>query len=147
MTWIKRKTDGTYNEFNFTPPHEDIADQDVLFPCTEVQTPDYAAALEVEIKAMETFLQPAALEGNVAIDLVIDPTVTAGAKLHVKIDLAEGETTDTVTFGDGFAEELVVTAGITLPEYFSFVYDGLVFLPIGLPVSRYTIAELATPVS
>lgn len=147
MTWIKRKADGTYNEFNFVTPHEDIGDQEVIFPCSQVLAPDYAATLDVEIKAAETFLQPEALAGDVTIDLDIDEAVTAGSKLHVKIDLAEGKTTQQVTFGDGFAEELTVVVGITNSEYFSFVFDGLVFLPIGLPVSRYSIDLLSTPIS
>lgn len=147
MTWIKRKTDGKYNEFNFVPPHEDITDQEVLFPCSQVQAPAYAAALEVEVKAFDTFLQPEPLEGDLSIDLVIDEGLTPGARLHVKIDLETGQTTNSVTFGDGFAEELTVVVGVASPEYFSFVFDGLVFLPIGLPVSRYSIDLLSTPES
>jgi hypothetical protein len=144
MTWIKKKTDGTYNEFNFVVPNEDLGDQSVLFPCTEAQTPDYAAEIEVEVKAFETFVAPAALEGNLEIALAVDAAVTAGAKLHIKI--TPDDQGRTVTFSTGFAEEIEVATG-DQDEYFSFVYNGSVFLPIGLPVSRHTIDDIISRVT
>ena len=83
MTWIKKQTDGTYTEFNFVAP-KGKASEEVLFPVGEVLTPDYAATLAVDIAQIETFLQPAELEGDATINITIDEQVTKGAKLHLK---------------------------------------------------------------
>ena len=128
MTWIKKQTDGTYTEFNFVAP-KGKASEEVLFPVGEVLTPDYAATLAVDIAQIETFLQPAELEGDATINITIDEQVTKGAKLHLKLDA--DASARTVTLGTGFADTPVsIAVSASKVAYMSFVYDGAAFLPI-----------------
>lgn len=130
MTWIKNNDDGSSNSFNFVAP-EGAAEQknEVLFPFSEKQTPDYAAAIAVDVTQMETFVQPAELTGNVALTAVINAQVTAGAKMYVKLD-ADG-TNRTVTPGAGFdASAPAITVTANTVAFKSYVYDGTAFVPM-----------------
>lgn len=128
--WIKKNQDGSSSSFNFIPP-TGASEQtnEVLFPISEKQTPDYGAVLAAEITQMETFLQPGTLTGNVTIDLVIADQITPGAKLYVKLK-ADG-TNRTATIGAGFdadAPEVAVAAGTVV--FKTYVYDGVAFVPV-----------------
>lgn len=129
MTWIKDNRDGTSRSFNFVPPTGATSQKnEVLFPFSEKQTPDYAATLAVTVKQMETFLQPAQLTGAVTINVTIDAQVTPGAKLHLKLT-ADG-TQRVATIGTGFdaaAPDLTVAVSSTV--FKSYVYDGTAFVP------------------
>lgn len=128
--YIKKNSDGSSNSFNFVPPSgatEQV--NEVLFPIAEVQEPDYAASVTVEIKQMETFVDPGELTGNLAMVLDIDPQVTAGAKLYVKLD-ADG-TNRTFAPGDGFdAATPDVTVSANTVVFKTYVYDGTAFRPV-----------------
>ena len=128
MTWIKKQTDGTHDEFNFVPPASADA-AEVLFPIGEVQAAEHATTHAVTITQMETFLQPEELEANATINLTIDSQVTKGAKLHLKLDA--DTSARTVTLGTGFsATPATVVVAATTVAYVSFVYDGTAFLPM-----------------
>ena len=131
MTYIRQNSDGSSNSFNFIPPAgaEDQLNE-VLFPIGDKQSPDYAATLAVDVKQMETFLQPGALTGNVTINLTIDSQVTKGAKLHLKVKESANSADRTVTLGDGFdadATDITVVKATTVCK--TFVYDGSAFVP------------------
>jgi hypothetical protein len=129
MTWIKKQSDGTHEEFNFVAP-EGKTNEEVLFPLGDVQTPDYGATLAVAIAQMETFLQPAELTGNATINLTVDSQVTKGAKLHLKLD-ADDQGDKTVTLGTGFdADAANITVTSDTVSFKSFVYDGTAFVPM-----------------
>lgn len=129
MTWIKKETDGTHKEFNFVAPQGATASEEVLFPIGQLLAPDYAATLAVDIKQMETFLQPEELEGNATINLAIDDQVTLGAKLHLKLDA--DSSARTVTLGTGFsATPATIVVAATSVAYVSFVFDGTEFIPM-----------------
>ena len=130
--WINKKADGSSNSFNFVAPVIADANQkkEVLFPVSDVQAPDYAAELEVEVTQMETFVQPAELTGDMALSLDIDDQVTPGAKLYVKLD-ADDSGDHTVTLGEGFdasAPDVEVPTSATV--FVTFVYDGTAFVPV-----------------
>lgn len=130
MTYIKDNRDGSSQSFNFVAPDGATSQKnEVLFPFSEKKTPDYAATLAVEIKQMNTFLQPAQLTGATTINLTIDAQVTPGAKLHLKLS-ADG-TQRVATIGTGFdaaAPDLTVGANATV--FKSYVYDGTAFVPM-----------------
>ncbi len=131
MTWIKKDSDNVGRSYNFIPPKNlgGSVKNEVLFPFSDKQQPAYAATLAVTIDQMETFLQPDELTGNLTINLTIDESVTAGAKLYVKLD-ADG-TNRTVTPGTGFdaaAPAVIVTADTV--GFVSYVYDGAAFVPV-----------------
>lgn len=128
--YIKDNRDGSSQSFNFVPPSGASAQKnEVLFPFSEKQNPDYAATLAVTVKQMDTFVQPAQLTGAVTINVTIDAQVTAGAKLHIK--LAADGTQRVATIGTGFdaaAPDLTVGANATV--FKSYVYDGTAFVPM-----------------
>lgn len=131
MTWIKRSLAlGKSFSFNFVAPDGAVNEvNEVLFPFSEKQKPAFAATLAVEVKQMETFLQPTELTGAVTLNLTVNEQVTAGAKLHLKLD-ADG-TNRTVTLGTGFdaaAADITVTANTVV--FKSFVFDGAAFVPM-----------------
>ena len=129
MTWTRKKDDGSSISCNFVAPADaDAQVNEVLFPLSEKQTPDYAAAIEVAVTQMETFVQPAELTGNVALTADIDENVTAGAKMYLKLD-ADG-TNRTVTPGSGFdASAPAVTVTADTVKFLTYVYDGTAFVP------------------
>lgn len=131
MTWIKRALNlATSFSFNFVAPDGATEElNEVLFPFHEKQEPAYAATLAATIKQMDTFIQPAELTGNATLNLTIDSQVTAGAKLHLKLDA--DSTARTVTLGTGFdaaAADIIVPA--TKVCFLTFVYDGSAFVPV-----------------
>ena len=129
MTYIKRSlTLGKSFSFNFNAPDGAVeVVNEVLFPFSEKKEPAYAATLAVDIKQMNTFLQPAALTGNLLINGTIDSQVTPGAMIHLKVSAAAERT---VTLGTGFANaaNIVVGAGATVTK--SYVFDGTAFMPM-----------------
>jgi hypothetical protein len=130
MTWIKEdKTNDISYSHNFVAPDgtDDLV-KEVLFPLAEVFTPDYAATLAVEVKQMDNFIQPAELTGNATINLTINDQVTAGAKLHLKLDA--DSTGRAITLGTGFAGLSGFTVVADTVWCVSFVYDGTSFLPM-----------------
>lgn len=128
--YTNKNSAGQFQSFNFVAPDGVSSEKnEVLFPFSEKQTPDYAATIAATVKQMDTFIQPAELTGNVTLNLTIDGQVTAGAKLHLKLD-ADG-TNRTVTLGTGFdasAADITVTANTVV--FKSFVYDGAAFVPV-----------------
>jgi hypothetical protein len=128
--YTNKNSAGQFQSFNFVAPDGVSSEKnEVLFPFHEKQTPDYAATLAVTVKHMDTFVQPEELTGAVTLNLTIDSQVTAGAKLHLKLD-ADG-TNRTVTLGTGFdasAADITVTANTVV--FKSFVYDGTAFVPV-----------------
>lgn len=98
------------------------------FGAADVQAPAYGATLAVSITNQATFLQPATLTGALTINLTIDASVKAGAKLYCK--LGSDATARTTTFGTGMTS--VALAGVISKILIqSFVYDGTTFLPEG----------------
>ena len=128
--YTNKNSTGQFQSFGFVAPDGVTSEKnEVLFPFHEKQTPDYAATIAATVKQMETFIQPAELTGAVTLNLTIDSQVTAGAKLHLKLD-ADG-TNRTVTLGTGFdasAADITVTANTVV--FKSFVYDGAAFVPV-----------------
>lgn len=128
--YTNKNSAGQFQSFNFVAPDGVSSEKnEVLFPFSEKQTPDYAATIAATVKQMDTFIQPEELTGNVTLNLTIDGRVTAGAKLHLKLD-ADG-TNRTVTLGTGFdasAADITVTANTVV--FKSFVYDGTAFVPV-----------------
>ena len=128
MTWIKKNSNGSSNSFNFVAPAgASMQLNEVLFPFSEKLEPAYAPTLAVAVKQKDTFLQPAALTGNLTINATIDAQVTPGAMIHLKVSAAAERT---VTLGTGFANaaNIVVGAGTTSTK--SYVYDGTAFMPV-----------------
>lgn len=128
--YIKKESDGTYKSFNFVPPSGASDDKnEVLFPFHDLQEPDYAATLAIEVKQQETIVKPAQLTGALTINLTINSQLTTGAKLYLKLEA--DATNRVVTLGTGFdadASDITVTASTVFCR--TFVYDGTVFLPM-----------------
>jgi hypothetical protein len=114
---------------NFVAPEgADDLTREVLFPLPEVQTPDYASTVAATVKQFETFIQPAELTGNMILNLTIDDQVTAGAKLHLKLDADASNRT--VTLGTGFDAGLAtIVVAATKIAFVTFIYDGTAFVP------------------
>lgn len=127
--WSYKKTDRTEVAMNFVAPEgADDLNREVLFPLVEKKIPDYAATLAVVVKQAETFLQPAELTGNATINLTIDAQVTAGAKLHLKLDADASDRT--VTLGTGFdAGMATIVVAKTKIAFVTFTFDGTAFVP------------------
>jgi hypothetical protein len=129
--WTNKASDGTFQSFGFVAP-DGIATEknEVQFPFHEKQTPAYAATLAVTVKQRETFVQPAALTGNMTINLTIDSQVTTGAKLYLKLKESAGSANRTVTLGDGFDTDASdVTVNLSTTVFKTFIYDGTAFVP------------------
>lgn len=128
--YLDKDSNGVVRSFGFRAPSGATEEKnEVLFPWSDKQEPDYGAVLDVDVKQMETFLQPALLTGAVTIDLAIDAQVTPGAKLYLKLK-ADG-TNRVVTLGDGFdadATNITVTASTCFCR--TFVFDGTTFVPV-----------------
>jgi hypothetical protein len=127
----KNATTGKFYSFGFkAPAGASVEKNEVLFPFHEKQTPDYAATIAATVKQMDTFIQPATLTGAATLNLTIDPQVTVGAKLHLK--LRADATQRVVTLGTGFDDDAAnITVAISSVVFASFVYDGTAFVPVG----------------
>ena len=128
VIYVDRDNDNSYSHNFKAPAGSANLNREVLFPLAEKQTPAYGATLAVNIKQMQTFLQPAELTGAATINLTIDAQVTAGAQLHLKLDA--GGTGRTVTLGTGFDIGLasIVVKAYTI-AFMTFIYDGTAFVP------------------
>lgn len=136
MSWLK--IIGTLTTgFNFVPPTgatEEI--NEVLFPWYQALVPVVEQdelendLINVTVKQMNTFVQPAALEVDVTINLDIDPQVTPGAMLHLKL-ASDAVAAKTITLGDGFDQDMP-TLGIAADSvtFLTFVFDGISFVPV-----------------
>lgn len=130
MTFIRKDSDNIDRSYNFVAPINvgGSKKNEVLFPFSDKQTPDYAAVLAVSITQMETFLQPAELTGNATINLTVDSRITKGAKLYIKLD-ADDQGAKTVTLGTGFdadaADEVVASDTV---KFVTYVFDGTAFV-------------------
>jgi hypothetical protein len=126
MTWIHQSED---KSCNFVAPAGLAADQEVLFPAADVQTPEAAATLPVTIKQMVTFIHLAtAMAAAMTINLSINAQVTKGAIIHLKA--ASDGTARDITFGTGFTAP-VLAGVISKTKVQSFIYNGTAFFPIG----------------
>lgn len=128
VIYVDRDNDNSYSHNFKAPAGSADLNREVLFPLAEKQTPAYGATLAVNIKQMQTFLQPAELTGAATINLTIDAQVSAGAQLHLKLDA--DSTARTVTLGTGFDTGLAsIAVAATKVAFLSFVYDGTAFVP------------------
>lgn len=148
MTVFYRKSDGTEVEHNFIAPSgTDDLTREVLFPIGEVQAPDYAATIEVDVLQMATFVQPAELTGALTLNLDIDDQVSIGARLHLKFT-ADDQGAKTVTLGTGFD---ALAANIVVPNdgfiFASFEYDGTSFVPVSFDEADSRLDAIESDVS
>lgn len=130
MTWQKKQVDGSTENFNFKAPSF-APSEDVLFPVGKVLRPTSADELTVHINQMATFLQPSRLEQDMTVNLAVNPQLTKGAMLMVKLYADENEEGRTVSWGTGFD---VGAGGVLIPDsgvvFMSFSFDGTVFVPM-----------------
>ena len=126
MTWIHQTEN---KSCNFVAPAGLSADQEVLFPVTDVQTPASAAELDVDVKQQVTCIHLSdAMSAAMTLNLNIDDQVTPGAIIHLKAG-SDG-TGRNITFGTGFTSPAL--AGVAdKTKVQSFIYDGTSFLPLG----------------
>ena len=129
--YTNKDANGNFQSFGFLAPDGISTEKnEVLFPYHDKQAPAYGATLAVTVKQRDTFLQPGALTGNVTINLTIDPQVTPGAKLYLKVKEAAGTANRTVTLGTGFDDDGAnVTVALSTTVCRTFVYDGVAFVP------------------
>jgi hypothetical protein len=129
--YTNKDANGQFQSFGFLAPDGISTEKnEVLFPYYDKQTPAYGATLAVTVKQRDTFLQPGVLTGNVTINLTIDPQVTPGAKLYLKVKETADSANRTVTLGTGFdddATDVTVVKATTVCR--TFVYDGTSFVP------------------
>lgn len=97
----------------------------------EIQTPAYAATLEVTVKNQLTIVDVATLSGAITINLAIDDQVRAGALLQLQ--LTSDATARTATLGTGFLA-LAISGTISKTKVANFMYDGTQFVPVGAAV-------------
>ena len=126
--WIRHNEN---KSFNFVAPKGMLLDQEVLFPCWEIQTPAFAAALAVAIKQQTVFITPVTLTGVVTVNLTIDAQVTPGAILVLKLT-SDGTGRD-VTPGTGFLAP-VVAGVISKTKVATYIYNGTAYVPMGAAV-------------
>lgn len=126
--WIKNDEN---KSFGFVPPAGMAANQEVLFPCWEKQTPDASATLAVNIKQMVNTVEVGEMAANMTVNLTVAGQVTPGASLIMKLK-SDGTGRD-VTFGTGFLSP-VLSGVADKTKYASFIYDGTQFVPTGTPV-------------
>ncbi len=127
--FIKKGSDNIERSFGFLAPSGGDKKNEICFPFHELQEPAYGAVLAIGVNQMESFLQPADLTGDVTINLTIDPQLTKGAKLYVKLK-ADDQGDKAVTLSDGFdadAPDLAVESDSA--EFLTFIYDGVAFVP------------------
>ncbi len=118
----------SYAAFNFVPSAKKAKGKhEVLFPVSDVQEPDAAAILAVNVNEMKTILKPGTMGANMTINLTIDPQVTPGAILVMK--LTSDGTARSVTFGTGLEGDALAGSADTT-KYVSFIYDGSKFIPM-----------------
>ena len=130
--YTNKDASGNYQSFGFLAPDGISTEKnEVLFPYHDKQAPAYVATLAVTVKQRDTFLQPAALTGDVTINLTIDSQVTPGAKLYLKVKEAANTVDRAVVLGTGFdadAADLSVVKATCVCRV--FVYDGAAFVPV-----------------
>lgn len=115
---------------NFVAPAGLSADQEVLFPVVDLQTPATAGTIAVTIKQQVTFIHIAgSLTEQNTLNLTIDSQVTKGALIHVKETTTTGQTYG-ITFGIGFTSPALVGVA-TKTKVMSFIYNGTAFFPLG----------------
>ena len=127
MTWINTLLNIFFNFKAPSNPRRVAGTKvEVLFPSAEVLTPDYAAAVELELYEQQTIVK-SRLTGNLALTAVIDPAITPNAEV-VLILTADGQDC-VVTPGAGFSGD-----AITVPDASTvkalFKYDGTSFVQI-----------------
>ncbi len=139
MTWQKERADGSTSDFNFYAP-EGVESQGVLFPSSVLLTPNVVAGedddpdtVTVAVNQMVTFAQPEVLEGAVTLNLEIDPQVSKGAFLQLKLASDTEAGNKTVTLGTGFSDDMLTVVVVSAKTAcVSFVFDGTEFLPVWL---------------
>jgi hypothetical protein len=106
-----------------------MTDPVISYPFGEmdIQAPDYAASIDIEIKNQKTLVNVAQLTG--AITLTANPAsdLRAGAELIVK--LQSDATARTATLSTGFSGT-TIAGTISKTKYAYFVYDGTNFVHI-----------------
>lgn len=101
MTWINTLLNLFFNfKAPANPRRTEGSKIEVLFPSCEVMTPDYAAAIELELYEQHTIVK-ATLTGDTEITAVIDENITEGAELLL-ILTADGADC-AVTMGTGIS--------------------------------------------
>lgn len=127
MTWINTLLNIFFNFKAPSNPRRVAGTKvEVLFPSAEVLTPDYAAAVELELYEQQTIVK-ATLTGNLALTAVIDPAITPNAEV-VLIFTADGQDC-VVTPGTGFSgDAFTVPDAATVKALFK--YDGTSFVQI-----------------
>lgn len=119
----------TYAAFNFVPSaKKEQGKHEVLFPVSDVQTPDAADTLAVTVNEMVTILKPGTMAADMTINLTVDAQVTPGALLVMK--LTSDTTARDVSFGTGM-EGADLAGAISTTKYITFIYDGTNFIPLG----------------
>lgn len=107
-----------------------VNDEFVSWPSGKpsIETPDYAATIEVAVKNRFTIITPAILTGDAALNLVLADNLQLGAFLILKVKATNAG--DDMSLGDGIeAPAIVGVAGKTKTQL--FVFDGTVFVPAG----------------
>lgn len=95
----------------------------------DVQSVDYAAAIELEIENQKTLVEVAELTGALALTAVASSELRPGAELIVK--LKSDATARTATLGTGFSGT-TIAGTISKTKYAYFVYDGTNFVHLTL---------------
>lgn len=137
----------TGSSFNFVAP-DGASNQkvEVLFPVNEVQTPDFAAAIDIDITQMSTIVNAGDLTGDATINLDINEKVTGGAILILQ--LTASGATRTVTLGTGIdGDSVSITDGATVNVM--AIFDGTSFKVVtasndSVQDGAITAAKLAT---
>lgn len=118
----------SYAAFNFKASSKKAKGKhEVLFPVSDVQEPDAADTLAVNVNEMKTILKPGIMAADMTINLTIDDQVTPGAILVMK--LTSDGTARTVTFGTGLEGD-ALAGSVSTTKYVSFIYDGSNFIPM-----------------
>lgn len=125
MSWIDKLTG---KSVNFIAPEGLSANQEVLFPCADVQSVAYASEVTLEVTQMLTIVTVAQMTGALTLKASVDSQVSKGARLLVK--LTSDATARTVTLSDGFTGTTIAGV-ISKTKYADFVYDGSKFIHIG----------------
>jgi hypothetical protein len=113
---------GTTSSFNFKAPEGvTVKKTEVLFPISEVQSVNYAAAIAIVVKQMNTKIVVGALTGNVTFTAAVDAQVTPGAV--VIIALTADASNRTVSFSTGITGSNVIIEANTT-KHVALVYDG-----------------------
>jgi len=94
----------------------------------DMQTPDFIAALEVDLLNNMTFITPGLMTADMTVTAVLDPELQAGSRVTFTVT-ADGTGWDFIP-STGFSNTTAITVAATTTRVVTYEYNGTTLLLI-----------------